>query len=149
MELQIVETAADQLFAVFRTKGGCLYQTFSTDGGRTWSPSVPSPLPSPESMARMIRLQSGKLLVVWNPVASTTQQPRHPLAAAISPDGGRTWTPPKLIADETGTNQLSNHGLTQLDDGRLLLGISHYRDVRPMTSDLDLAIFDEQWLTRP
>jgi hypothetical protein len=41
---------------------------------------------------------------------------------------------------------LSNHGLIQLDDGRILLGISHYRDVRPMTSDLDLAIFDEQWL---
>jgi hypothetical protein len=43
-------------------------------------------------------------------------------------------------------NQLSNHGLIQLDDGRILLGISHYRAVRPMTSDLDMAIFDEQWL---
>jgi hypothetical protein len=51
-----------------------------------------------------------------------------------------------VIADEIGTNQLSNHGQIQLDDGRLLLGISHYRDVRPMTSDLDLAIFDEAWL---
>ena len=54
-----------------------------------------------------------------------------------------------MIATETGSNQLSNHGLIQLDDGRILLGISHYRDVRPMTSDLDMAIFDEEWLMSP
>ena len=53
---------------------------------------------------------------------------------------------PKVTATETGASYLSNHGLTQLDDSRILLGISHYRDVRPMTSDLDLAIFDEGWL---
>jgi len=146
MEMQIVETAPDQLVCLFRTKGGYLYQTTSEDAGETWSASAPSPLPAPESMARMIKLQSGNLLVVWNNVSSTTQQPRHPLAAALSKDGGRTWGAPKVIADEIGGNQLSNHGLIQLDDGRILLGISHYRDVRPMTSDLDVAIFDETWL---
>ena len=146
MEPRIVETAPDRLFCLFRTKGGYLHQTTSTDGGETWSPSVPSPLPAPESMAQMIKLQSGNLLVVWNNVSSTTQQPRHPLAAVLSRDGGRTWGAPKVIADETGANQLSNHGLIQLDNGRILLGISHYRNVRPMTSDLDLAILDEQWL---
>jgi hypothetical protein len=90
MEPRIVETAPDRLFCLFRTKGGYLYQTTSTDGGETWSPSVPSPLPAPESMAQMIKLQSGNLLVVWNNVSSTTQQPRHPLAAVLSRDGGRT-----------------------------------------------------------
>jgi predicted neuraminidase len=146
MEPQIVENAPDQLFCLFRTKGGRLYQTTSADGGETWSRSVPSPLTAPESMSRMIRLQSGNLLVVWNNVSSTTQQPRHPLVAVVSSDGGRTWGAPKVIADETGSNHLSNHGLIQLDDGRILLGISHYRDVRPMTSDLDMALFDEQWI---
>ena len=146
MEVQIAETAPNRLFCLFRTKGGYLYQTVSADGGETWSASTPSPLPAPESMARMIRLQSGNLLVVWNNVSSTTQQPRHPLAAAISRDGGRTWSTPRLIADETGANQLSNHGLIQLDDGRILLGISHYLATRPMSSDLDMAIFDEEWL---
>jgi hypothetical protein len=97
-------------------------------------------------MARMIKLQSGSLLVVWNNVSSTTQEPRYPLVAAVSGDGGRTWGRRKQIATEAGANQLSNHGLIQLDDGRILLGISHYRDVRPMTSDLDLAVFDEAWL---
>jgi len=146
MEVQIAETETDRLFCLFRTKGGYLYQTVSEDGGETWCASTPSPLPAPESMARMIKLQSGNLLVVWNNASSTTQQPRHPLAAAVSRDGGQSWGEPRVIADEVGSNQLSNHGLIQLDDGRILLGISHYRDVRPMTSDLDMAIFDEAWL---
>lgn len=146
MEVQIVETAPDRLFCLFRTKGGYLYQTDSVDGGDTWSPSRPSPLTAPESMARMIRLQSGNLVVVHNNVSSTTQQPRHPLVAAVSEDAGQSWGEPRIIATETGSNQLSNHGVLQLDDGRILLGISHYRDVHPMTSDLDMAVFDEEWL---
>ena len=148
MEPQIVETAPNRLLCLLRTKGGYLYQAASEDGGETWSQSQPSALPSPECMARMIRLQSGNLLLVWNNVSSVTQHPRHPLVAAISRDGGGSWSQPRMIADETGTNQLSNHGLAQLDDGRILLGISHYHDIRPMTSDLDLAIFDEEWLAR-
>jgi Neuraminidase (sialidase) len=146
MESQIVETEPDRLLCLFRTKSGYIYQSVSEDGGETWGKSEPTSLPSPESMVRMIKLLSGKLLVVWNNVSSTTQDPRHPLAATLSGDGGHTWSNPRIIADETGSNQLSNHGLIQLDDGRILLGISHYRDVRPMTSDLDVAIFDEEWL---
>ena len=147
MECQIVETDPDRLLCLFRTKAGYVYQSVSDDGGESWSPSEPTSLPSPESMVRMIRLQSGKLLVVWNNVSSTSQQPRHPLVAALSKMAGVTWGEPRIIAEETGTNQLSNHGMVQLDDGRILLGISHYRDVRPMTSDLDLAILDEQALS--
>ena len=146
MEPQVVETTSNQLLCLFRTKGGWLYEAISKDGGETWSTAQPSALPSPESMARMIRLQSGNFLVVWNNVSSTTQQPRYPLAAAISRDSGRTWDPPKIIMNEAGTNQLSNHAVTQLDDGRILVGISRYHDIRPMVSDLDMALFDEEWL---
>jgi len=64
-----------QSFCLFRTKGGYLYETRSEDGGDTWSPSKPSPLTSPESMSRMIKLKSGRLLVGMDSVSSTTQQP--------------------------------------------------------------------------
>jgi len=146
METQIVETSPNRLFCLFRTAGGFLYETTSENGGESWSVSKPSPLPAPESLSRMIKLQSGNLLVVWNNVSSTSQHPRHPLVASISKDGGRTWGPARVIARESGSNQLSNHGVIQLDDGRIVLGISHYHDVRPMTSDLDMALFDEAWL---
>ena len=148
MEPTTVETEPGCLYCLLRTRGGFLYETRSEDDGMTWGAPRASLLPSPESMARMIRLHSGKLLLVWNNVSSTTQHPRHPLVAALSKDGGRTWGTAKAIADETGQNQLSNHGLFQLEDGRILLGISHYHTRRPMTSDLDMAVFDEAWLER-
>ncbi|MCC6422303.1 MAG: exo-alpha-sialidase [Phycisphaerales bacterium] len=145
-EVQLVEAAPNQLFCLFRTTSGFIYQTHSEDGGESWAVSGPSALPSPESMSRMIKLHSGNLLVVWNNISSTSQHPRHPLSAAISQDHGKSWGEPRMIADETGTHQLSNHGVVQLDDGRIVLAISHYHDTRPMSSDLDVAIFDEQWL---
>jgi hypothetical protein len=146
MEMQIAEVEPNHLFCLFRNTSGYLCQTHSEDGGETWSKPERSPLPSPESMPRMIKLQSGNLLLVWNNVSSTTQQPRHPLSAVLSRDGGCTWGTPKVIADELGENQVSNHGMIQLDDGRILLAINHYRAVHPTTSDLDMAIFDETWL---
>ncbi len=148
MEIQMAEIGSDRLIALFRTKGGFVYQTFSTDGGLTWSDSQPSPLTAPESMTRMIKLKNGNLLAVWNNTSSVTQYPRHPLVVALSEDGGASWSQPKVISDETGTNQLSNHGVIQLDDGRILLGVSHYRSVYPPTSDLDFAVFDEEWLMK-
>lgn len=146
MELQMAETAPNRLIAFYRTKAGYLYQTTSDNGGETWSDSTPSPLTSPESMPRMIKLHSGKLLMAWNPVSSTTQQPRYPMAVATSADGGKSWTPPRTIATETGENQLSNQAVIQLADGRIILCYSHYYATRPHVSDLDIAIFDEAWL---
>jgi hypothetical protein len=49
-------------------------------------------------MCQLIKLQSGNLLVVWNNVSSKTQQPRHPLVAAVSRDGGQSWGAPRIIA---------------------------------------------------
>ena len=146
MEPTMVETDPGCLYCLLRTQGGFLYETRSEDHGMTWGAPRASVLPSPESKPRMIRLHSGKLLLVWNNTSSTTGHPRHPLVAALSADGGRTWGAAKVIADETGLNQLSNHGLLQLEDGRILLGLSHYHARRPMTSDLDMALFDQAWL---
>jgi len=53
-----------------------------------------------------------------------------------------------VIATESGANQLSNFGVIQLNDGRILLGISHYHATPPTTSDIDLAIFDEEWILK-
>jgi len=148
MEVQLAEVGRDRVIAMFRTKGGYVYQSFSEDGGKTWGQSVPSPLTAPESMSRMMRLTSGNLIMVWNNVSSTTQYPRHPLVAALSLDNGESWMEPKILAKETGTHQLSNHGIIQLEEGRILVGISHYRNIFPQTSDLDFAVFDEEWLLK-
>ncbi len=148
MEPWIAELDDGELYCVMRTKSGFLYQMRSFDYGRTWDGPDKSSIPSVESMPKMIRLQSGRLLLVWNNVSSSEQRPRYPLVAALSGDGGRSWDSPRVLADETGLNQLSNHDLIQLPDGRILSCVSHFRAQRPACSDLDMYVYDEAWLDR-
>ena len=66
---------------------GYIVRTESKDGGRTWSPGVETQFPNPNAAVDLLRLQSGKLLLVYNHSMSE----RTPLATAISTDGGKTF----------------------------------------------------------
>jgi len=147
MEPSLVEVEpGGQLYGVIRNKGGYLYEIRSADSGESWDGPQRTEIPTVESMAKIIRLASGRLLMVWNNQSSTTQRPRYPLAAAVSGDGGLIWRPPIVLADEIGANQLSNFNLLQMGDGRILVCTSHYRAQPPACSDLDMIVFDEEWL---
>ena len=146
MEPTPVEIAPDKLYCLFRTKSGHLYEATSTDGGVAWSAPKSSGIPSPESMPKLLKLRSGSVLLVWNSTSSETQQPRYPLTAAFSTDGCKTWAFKRDIATETDKNQLSNHGVTQLDDGRILLALTHYHATEPKSGDVETVLFDEDWV---
>jgi len=147
MEPTFVELEPNHLYCLLRNKSGFLYETESFDGGAIWSTPLKTKIPSPEAICKLLKLNSGNIILIWNNVSSTSQQPRYPLVVALSPDKCRSWSKPKVIATESGKNQLSNFGVTQLSDGRILLGISHYHTTLPTTSDIDLSIFDENWIT--
>ena len=147
MEPSVVEVGGGRLTGVIRNKSGYLYRFDAADFGCTVLPPRRTALPSVESMSRVLRLASGKLLLVWNNQSSTAQEPRHPLAAALSPDLGESWGAPKIIADELERNQLSNFSLLQAADGRILVCTSHYRALEPSSSDLDMLVLDERWLS--
>ena len=146
MEPSAAEVAPDVLYCAIRNKGGYVYETRSVDGGRTWEEPSKTAIPTVEAMAKVLTLASGRLMMVWNNQSSPTQQPRHPLVVAVSDDGGSTWGPTKVLADETGANQLSNFNHLQMSDGRILVCTSHYRAQPPHCSDLDMLVFDEAWL---
>ncbi|MBE9479534.1 MAG: exo-alpha-sialidase [Chloroflexi bacterium] len=146
MEPTIVELAPDELYCVLRNKSGYLYETLSHDGGKSWTMPVKTNIPSPEAICKLLKLQSGRVLLVWNNQSSTTQRPRYLLVCALSEDGCKSWSKPRIIATESGLNQLSNFGVIQLNDGRILLATSHYHAIPPTTSDIDLALFDESWV---
>jgi sialidase-1 len=105
MEPGVVEVRGVKLLMVIRTRLGCQYFSDSTDRGETWSTPRPSEILSPVSPASIAKIPStGHLLLVWNdhagqPKEYRTKHPpiRTPLAAAISRDGGRTWTQKKLL----------------------------------------------------
>ncbi len=146
MEPTIVELTSDELYCLLRNKSGYLYETMSRDGGQTWTTPAKTGIPSPEAICKLLKLQSGRVLLVWNNHSSPTQRPRYPLVCALSEDGCRSWSEPRVIATESGLNQLSNFNVIQLSDGRILLATSRYHATPPTTSDIDLALFDESWV---
>lgn len=147
MEPTVVELGSNELYCLLRNKSGFLYETMSHDAGRSWTDPTKTSIPSPEAICRLLRLRSGKVILIWNNQSSRTQAPRYPLVVTISNDGCKSWSAPRLIATESGRNQLSNFGVVQLNDDRILLGVSHYNATRPTSSDIDLAVFDEEWIT--
>ena len=103
-EPTVVELKDGRLWMLIRTSQDWHYQSFSEDGGLTWSESTPSPFYGTITMPTIGRLKDGRLLFLWS---NTTPLPemnntngvwddvftnRNAIHAAVSADDGKTWT---------------------------------------------------------
>lgn len=84
------ESAPGQVHALMRTTAGAVWRVDSKDGGKTWSESYPTDLPNNNSGLDALRLDDGRVLLVYNPVTANWG-PRTPLDLAVSSDNGKTW----------------------------------------------------------
>ena len=96
MEPEVVELKDGRVMMIVRTQLGFIAQSFSADGGDTWSkPSRLSNLKVPEAPATLRRVPAtADLVLIWNDhyVAGAGHGgKRTPLTTAISSDEGRTW----------------------------------------------------------
>lgn len=108
-----VNVYASRLAETLRTNLGCFYESFSTDG-LTWSPMKATGIDASSSPAMVSRLDSGRLVLLWNdvyPQGETSfarsdklhsERPaswqRGELSIAFSEDEGKSWTAPVVIA---------------------------------------------------
>ena len=106
----ILVHADGRLQAVGRTRSERVFETWSSDGGRTWTPLALTALPNPNAGIDAVALRDGRYLIVYN----HTTQGRSPLDVAVSRDG-KTWDPP--IALETGPGEYSYPAVIQTGDG--------------------------------
>jgi predicted neuraminidase len=86
-----------KLQAVGRTRSGQIFQTWSNDGGRVWTPLVLTSLPNPNSGIDAVTLRDGRQLIVYN----HTREGRSPLNVAVSRDG-LTWESALVLEHEAG-----------------------------------------------
>jgi predicted neuraminidase len=86
-----------KLQAVGRTRAQRVFETWSTDGGRTWSPMALTALPNPNSGIDAVTLRDGRHVIVYN----HTTQGRSPLNVATSRDG-KTWHPAAVLESDAG-----------------------------------------------
>jgi predicted neuraminidase len=106
----ILVHADGRLQAVGRTRSKRIFETWSADGGRTWSPVVLTSLPNPNSGIDAVTLRDGRHLIVYN----HTTEGRSPLNVAVSRDG-KTWAP--ALALEAGAGEYSYPAVIQSADG--------------------------------
>ena len=101
-----------RLQAVGRTRSQRVFETWSTDGGRTWTPISLTSLPNPNSGVDAITLRDGRHLIVYN----HTSEGRTPLNVAVSRDGS-TWTPAIVLERDPG--EYSYPAVIQSANGRV------------------------------
>jgi hypothetical protein len=114
VEPTVAELSDGRLLMLIRTNLDRFWQAISEDGGRYWRTIEPSQIDASSSPGFLLRLQSGRLLLVWNrlnPVGGTwpkggvgpaMEAPaswhREELSAAFSEDDGKSWTTPVVVA---------------------------------------------------
>jgi len=101
-----------KLQAVGRTRSGRVFDTWSSDGGRTWTPLSLTSLPNPSAGTDAVTLRDGRHLIVYN----HTAQGRSPLNVAISRDG-KVWDAALVLESEPG--EYSYPAVIQTADGKV------------------------------
>jgi predicted neuraminidase len=99
-----------RLQAVGRSRSGRVFETWSEDSGRSWSPLTLTALPNPNSGIDAVTLSSGRHLIVYNHTAGG----RSPLNIAVSEDG-LTWEAALVLEREQG--EYSYPAVIQSSDG--------------------------------
>ena len=167
VEPTVIELEDGRIWMIARTAQDQHYESFSEDGGETWSEMQPSRFYGTITMPTMSRLNDGRLLFVWN---NTTPLPekegvsgvwedvftnRDVLHAAISEDDGKTWKGFRELylnpnrndfdyknADRSLSNDMSvqQSQSVELPSGELLVSLGQHEAIRKM------LIFDPNWL---
>ncbi len=102
--------------AINRTRQGVLAETWTTDGGRTWTELEAMKLPNPNAGADGVTLADGRQLLVYNHTVRGGQSPkdREMLNVAVS-DDGKTWHAALVLEKSEG--EYSYPAVIQSNDG--------------------------------
>lgn len=138
----VVELDDNHLIAYCRRGGdydpktiGYIVRAESRDGGLTWSEGKDSAFPNPNAAVEFLKLQSGRLLLIFN----DSMARRTPLTAALSTDQDRTWTSRRNIRE--GEGDFGYPSAFQARDGRI--HVVYTSDRRTVVNH---ATFDEDWV---
>ena len=107
-----------KLEAIGRTRQNRVFEIWSDDLGKTWSPMTLGTLPNPNSGTDAVTLKDGRHLIVYNHIGGEPGKwggKRSPLNVAISSDG-RTWQGVLVLEDEPN-QEFSYPAVIQTSDG--------------------------------
>jgi predicted neuraminidase len=110
---------------ICRSQQNVLTQSWSDDGGKTWSPMTATELPNPNAGADAVTLRDGRQLLVYNHTTRRSQPSgRQMLNVAISADG-TDWTPVLTLERQKG--EYSYPAVIQASDGSIHITYTYQR----------------------
>ena len=110
----------EKMQVLCRTKQGIISQSWSSDGGLSWSPMEASMLPNPNSGTDAVTLKDGRQVLVYNHIIpSQTWDSRSKLNMAVSSDG-IMWSAAALLeSDPDPDSEYSYPAVIQTRDGMI------------------------------
>ena len=149
IEPTVTELSDGRLLMLIRTTLDQFWKAYSSDGGRSWREIGPSGLDASSAPGWVRRLQSRRLVFVWNRLKpeGQTEVPRFEragfsaryasmhraeLSIAFSQDDGQSWTQPVVIARQPG-GQLAYPYVHEREPGLLWVFTRYtwYKDGKP------------------
>ena len=128
-----VELKDGRVWLLPRSQDGYQWETFSRDGGLTWTRVRHTRFVSNQSAMAVMRLADGRLILFWNNCGAEGQGDIHwgyaeraAMAAAVSSDEGKSWQGYREVGRVTGPAQVSYPYITQMQDGYILLYAAGY-----------------------
>lgn len=122
VEPTVIELNDGRLWMLVRTPHDRHYESFSDDGGLTWSEAQPSPFYGTITMPTLGRLADGRMLLFW---CNTTPLPELPTATGV-------W-------DDVFTNRDVTHIAISEDDGKTWIGFREL-SMDPLRNESDYAL---------
>lgn len=108
-----------RLQVLCRTRQNVVAQSWSEDGGRTWSKMTATELPNPNSGTDAVTLADGRQLLVYNhSVRSSGRNGRQVLNVAVSEDG-RSWKTIMTLENEGNRAGYSYPAVIQAKNGKI------------------------------
>jgi predicted neuraminidase len=106
----ILNHGEKRLQILCRSKHGRIVESWSKDGGKTWTELTPTDLPNPNSGIDAVTLKDGRHLLIYN----HARFGRSPLNVAVSKDG-KTWH--GVLTLESDPGEFSYPAIIQTSDG--------------------------------
>jgi predicted neuraminidase len=110
--------ADGRLQILCRSRSRAIAESWSADGGKTWSPLTLTSLPNNNSGTDAVTLKDDRQLLVYNHVLPPGQEakgPRTPLNVSISKDGKHWFA--ALVLEDSPVSQYSYPSVIQTSDG--------------------------------
>ncbi|MDA0349536.1 MAG: exo-alpha-sialidase [Verrucomicrobia bacterium] len=132
----ILTYASGDMQVLCRTRQNVLSQSWSSDGGQSWSNMEATDLPNPSSGTDAVTLKDGRQLLVYNHTTRETKIPSRQMINVAVSDDGKDWNPVLTLeleskprpADGRHWGEYSYPAVIQAEDGKVHITYTYNRE---------------------